>query len=61
MLTKSGLSLDQIISLLPEKFPAIKINYYHITKSLSFFDDAEVEPLPKMHAEIVFMPEGRGC
>jgi hypothetical protein len=30
------------------KFPDAKINYYHIIKSFSYFDDAEKEPLPRM-------------
>jgi hypothetical protein len=33
---------------LPEKFPGNKVNLYHIVKSLTYFDDAEEEPIPRM-------------
>lgn len=47
---QEGLELEDLIKLMPVKFPEAKINYYHIVKSFSYFDDAELEPLPKMHA-----------
>jgi hypothetical protein len=47
---QEGLELEYLISLMPAKFPEARINYYHIIKSLSYFDDAEQEPLPKMQA-----------
>jgi len=43
-----GLQLEDLIKLMPIKFPDAKINYYHIIKSFSYFDDAEKEPLPRM-------------
>jgi hypothetical protein len=45
---QEGLELEHLIKLMPAKFPEAKINYYHIVKSFSYFDDAEQEPLPKM-------------
>ncbi len=45
---QEGLELEELIKLMPAKFPEAKINYYHIIKSFSYFDDAEQEPLPKM-------------
>lgn len=41
--------LALLMKLLPQKYPQMDINYYHMVKSLSYFDDAEREPLPKMH------------
>lgn len=49
---QEGLELEDLIKLMPAKFPEAKINYYHIVKSFSYFDDAELEPLPKMHAPL---------
>lgn len=51
VLAKHNISLRQIIKDMPSKFPGKKINNYHIIKSLSYFDDAENEPLPKMFIE----------
>ena len=45
---QEGLELEYLIKLMPAKFPEAKINYYHIVKSFSYFDDAEQEPLSKM-------------
>jgi len=43
-LCKNGISLDALPPLLPKKFPNANINYYHMIKSLAYFDDAEREP-----------------
>jgi len=51
-LNENGLDLESLIRLTPSKFPGTKINYYHIIKSLSYFDDAEAEPMPRMHADL---------
>ncbi|UOF91679.1 nucleotidyl transferase AbiEii/AbiGii toxin family protein [Fodinisporobacter ferrooxydans] len=48
VIEQSGLSLTSLIRRLPEKFPNTSINYYHIVKSLVYFDDAEQEPMPRM-------------
>ena len=40
--------LDEYFRLLPEKYGASRINTYHILKSLTYFDDAEREPMPRM-------------
>jgi len=52
VLAKHNITLRQIIEDMPAKFPGKKINNYHIIKSLSYFDDAESEPLPKMFIDI---------
>ncbi len=46
--------LESMIELLPKKYPEAEINYYHLIKSLSYFDDAEREPLPKMHMPLAW-------
>ncbi|GAX90831.1 nucleotidyl transferase AbiEii/AbiGii toxin family protein [Effusibacillus lacus] len=45
---KSGIPISTLIQRLPEKFPDVKMNYYHIVKSLTYFDDAEREPMPRI-------------
>lgn len=48
MIEQSGVSLTSLIKRLPDKFPNSSINFYHIIKSLVFFEDAEQEPMPRM-------------
>ena len=52
LLAHNSLAPGQLINELPRKFPQAKLNYYHIIKSLSYFDDAECEPMPKMLIEL---------
>lgn len=40
--------LKKLIEFFEQKFSNIKYNKLHILKSLTFFDDAENEPMPKM-------------
>ncbi len=47
-LEQYGITVPMLLSRLSEKFPDKVINYYHIVKSLVFFDDAEQEPMPRM-------------
>lgn len=47
-LEQHGISVSTLISRLSDKFPGSSINYYHIVKSLVFFEDAEQEPMPRM-------------
>lgn len=44
----SGRSLESLFALLPDKYGAERINTYHILKSLTYFEDAETEPMPAM-------------
>ncbi len=46
LLKKHGLS--QIFQKFPLKFPVPKLDPYHYMKSITFFDDAETEPMPRM-------------
>ncbi len=43
-----GITLNMLTKRLPEKFLGNKINMYHIVKSLTYFEDAEEEPMPRM-------------
>ena len=47
-LSQHGYDLRYIINLLPQKYPGVDINRYHMIKSLSYFDDAEREVMPVM-------------
>jgi hypothetical protein len=41
-------SLEAYFDLLPRKYDPSRLNTYHILKSLTYFDDAEAEPMPRM-------------
>ncbi len=41
-------SLEDYFRLLPSKYNASRLNTYHILKSLTYFGDAEEEPMPRM-------------
>lgn len=43
---RSGPSLRDYLDLLPRKYGAQRVNAYHILKSLTYFEDAEADPLP---------------
>jgi len=45
---RAGSSLREYFELLPQKYGAARANAYHILKSLTYFDDAEGEPMPRM-------------
>lgn len=38
---QKGITLQELLRHLPDKFPRSEINKYHIIKSLTFYDDAE--------------------
>ncbi len=42
------LPLEQLLTLLPEKFVGVKYSLNHILRSLVYFADAEIEPMPNM-------------
>jgi len=44
----SGPSLRDYFDLLPRKYGPERVNAYHILKSLTYFADAEIEPMPVM-------------
>jgi predicted nucleotidyltransferase component of viral defense system len=41
-------TLKEYFELLPQKYDPRRLNTYHILKSLTYFDDAEAEPMPQM-------------
>lgn len=45
---RSGPILRDYFNLLPQKYGKERVNTYHILKSLTYFDDAENEPMPAM-------------
>ncbi|MBY9078745.1 nucleotidyl transferase AbiEii/AbiGii toxin family protein [Paenibacillus sp. HN-1] len=47
-LEQHGVPVTSLISRLADKFPGSSVNYYHIVKSLVFFEDADMEPMPRM-------------
>ena len=49
---RSGWDLEELLSVLPHKYPGADINLYHMVKSLSYFDDAEREVMPVMLKDI---------
>ena len=44
-------SLKDLFKALEEKYPEIGFSTTHILKSLVYFEDAEDQPMPKMHKE----------
>lgn len=47
-LTQKGIEVGELLKSLHLKYPREKLNYYHIVKSLCYFDDAEEELMPEM-------------
>jgi len=47
-LLNNGWNLDAMMQALDQKFTNVNYNKMHILKSLSFFDEADQEPMPKM-------------
>lgn len=45
---RRGHNLKDLFDAIPRKYSKGRANTYHILKSLTYFDDAEKEPLPKM-------------
>jgi predicted nucleotidyltransferase component of viral defense system len=45
-------SLEQLFDLLPKKYPQTNYNQIHILKSLVYFDDAEMQGMPRMHNNV---------
>ncbi len=41
-------SVSEVCKFFKTRFKATNINYYHVLKSLTFFEDAEQEPSPQM-------------
>jgi hypothetical protein len=48
----NGLSLQGALSLFAEKFQGTHVDQYHFARALSYFQDAEREPAPKMLVDL---------
>ncbi len=47
-LLRGGMELRDLLDLMPRKYGAAKVNAYHLLKSMTWFEDAEKEPMPRM-------------
>lgn len=47
-------TLAKIMSRLPAQYPTVAHNYHHIIKSLTYFDDAEDDPVPKLFFRVTW-------
>jgi hypothetical protein len=47
-------SLSELLEIFEKKYAAIKFNKIHILKSLSYFEDAESDPMPIMLKPILW-------
>jgi hypothetical protein len=45
---RGGLTLERCFEWLPKRFGEGRVNTYHVLKSLTYFEDAEREPMPEM-------------
>lgn len=43
------LTLEELFIKLDEKYTKVQYNYPHILKSLVYFNDADNQPMPRMH------------
>ena len=44
----SGYTLDELLRLMPKKFPKVTYPSYHLLRALAYFEDAEPDPMPEM-------------
>ncbi len=49
---QEGLSLDDLMTFFPEKFPQKNLNFYHLIRSLGYFEDAEKQEHLKMLKQV---------
>lgn len=49
---RSGATLDGVLTLVEERFAGLDYNEYHLLKSLTYFEDAESEPMPNMIRDV---------
>ncbi len=45
-------TLEDLFILLKQKYPKVDYSQTHILKSLVYFDDAESQPMPRMHKQV---------
>jgi len=74
-MVRNGLGLRELFALFPKKYGQGRANVYHLLKSLTYFEDAEKEPMPVMlepfnwkecksfftrEAQLLILPRERG-
>jgi Nucleotidyl transferase AbiEii toxin, Type IV TA system len=47
-IVNEGFTIDYLLSQTPGKYQAISYPSYHLIRALAYFDDAEIDPMPKM-------------
>lgn len=52
LLCERGLRLEDVFELFDEKYGAGRAERYHRLRALSYFDDAEAEPMPEMLVDV---------
>ncbi len=52
---RSGGSLDGVFGMIRRRFAGVDFNEYHLLRSLSFFEDAESEPMPRMLRRVAWV------
>ena len=45
-------SLEEIVLLVPDQYPYINHNFHHIVRSLTYFADAEEDPMPRLNFSV---------
>lgn len=48
LILQGSLTLRDFLTMLPERYDPSTLNTYTVLKSLTYFEDAETEPLPRM-------------
>lgn len=51
-ITHSGIRLDNCLRLFRKKYKGVDYSFYHILKSLSYFNDAEEDEMPTMLKDV---------
>ena len=47
-ISKEGFTLEELLAIYDNKYGTLSSNLVHIQKSLVYFDDAEIDEMPKM-------------
>ncbi len=47
-LVRGGMRLKDLLEEMPRKYGSARVNLYHVLRSLTWFEDAEREPMPRM-------------
>ena len=51
-LCHNGFSLVDLIKRLPDQYPGVAHDYHHIVKALTYFTDAESDPMPNTNFKV---------